>query len=123
MSRTLRVMASVLIVGLVLTGCATVLQGTSQSIMVDSDPRGATVFVDGQQRGITPTSFTLQKGRREQVIRVERDGYRVQQRPLTTSYDPVAILNIFWDLSTTDLITGAAWQYQPNSYFFRLDPQ
>ena len=123
MSRALTVMASVLIVGLVLTGCATVLQGTSQSIMVDSDPRGATVFVDGQQRGITPTSFTLQKGRREQVIRVERDGYRVQQRPLTTSYDPVAILNIFWDLSTTDLITGAAWQYQPNSYFFRLDPQ
>lgn len=123
MSRALTVMASVLIVGLVLTGCATVLQGTSQSIMVDSDPRGATVFVDGQQRGITPTSFTLQKGRREQVIRVEHDGYRVQQRPLTTSYDPVAILNIFWDLSTTDLITGAAWQYQPNSYFFRLDPQ
>ena len=122
MKRLMRFVVLIVFAALI-SSCATVLQGTNQSITVDSDPRGATVFVAGQQMGQTPVTFTVNKRRSAPEMRVELEGHRTQSRPLTTSYDPVAILNIFWDLSTTDLITGAAWKYNPDSYFFRLDPQ
>ena len=34
--------------------------------------------------------------------------------------NPVAILNIFWDLSTTDILTGNVVEYKPNNYYFTL---
>jgi hypothetical protein len=40
--------------------------------------------------------------------------------PLDKKYDGIALLNVFWDLSTTDFITGAAFEYVPNSYHFQL---
>ena len=40
--------------------------------------------------------------------------------PLDKKYDGIALINIFWDLSTTDLITGAAFEYVPSTYHFQL---
>ena len=51
---------------------------------------------------------------------IEKDGYRTETMPLDKKYDGIALLNIFWDLSTTDLITGAAYEYQPSTYHFKL---
>jgi hypothetical protein len=50
----------------------------------------------------------------------KKDGYSTQTMALDTSYDAIALLNVFWDLSTTDLITGNAYEYAPNTYFARL---
>ena len=51
---------------------------------------------------------------------ISKDGYHSVSRDLTKQYDSVTLLNVFWDLSTTDMITGAAFEYEPNAYFFEL---
>lgn len=103
-------------------GFATIISGKTQTITVDSQPQGAEVIVDGAMMGHTPVSFTLQKGVKQNIT-IKKDGYSTVSRELTKSLDPVALLNIFWDLSTTDALTGSLQEYSPNSYFIELAPK
>lgn len=102
-------------------GSATVFSGTNQSIAIDSEPSGAKVYVDGQLRGVTPLSVMMNKSVSSHEIRVQKEGFADINVPMTKSMDPVAILNIFWDLSTTDFLTGSVMEYSPNNYFFQLE--
>ncbi len=45
-----------------MTGCATLMSGTNQSVTIDSYPQGAQVRV-GHQTGITPVTFRVSKGK------------------------------------------------------------
>ena len=103
-----------------LAGCATVISGTNQTLTFQTEPEGAAVYLDGQMIGRTPVSVTVKKNEK-QTLMVRKEGYETITRDITKSFDNVAILNVFWDLSTTDLITGALYEYAPNSYFIQLD--
>ena len=102
-----------------LSSCASVFKGTSQVLNFDSSPQGAEVVIDGQSMGQTPLSVKLKKNKYNTVM-FKKKGYKTATRIIETSYDGVAILNIFWDSSTTDLITGAIYQYSPASYFAQM---
>ena len=104
---------------LFLNGCATVFKGSNQSVSFNSEPEGAQVIIDGVPMGMTPTSLSLKKSKFKNVT-FKMDGYSSQSLALDTSYDAIALLNIFWDLSTTDLLTGNAFEYAPNAYFVKL---
>lgn len=58
-----RSVASALLIGpvvLLASGCVTILSGSSENIRTESDPDGASVFVDGLRRGSeTPTTVIL----------------------------------------------------------------
>jgi hypothetical protein len=56
-------------------GCATVLRGSRQWIPVTSSPAGATVFVNGVQKGATPLGIGLARNKKNQVIRIGSPGY------------------------------------------------
>ena len=115
-----RIVLGILILGLFLSmGCASVLKGTSQDVTFDSSPQGAEVYVDGGNMGKTPLTLTLKKNAYDNIM-VKKEGFETQNIPLEKSFDGVAIINIFWDLSTTDLITGALYEYKPNQYFFEM---
>jgi len=100
-------------------GCASILKGTSQTLTFQSEPDNAQVLIDGKPIGVTPLSVSYKKNA-AQTVMIKKDGYRTQTMPLEKKYDGVALLNIFWDLSTTDFITGAAYEYVPNTYYFIL---
>lgn len=102
-----------------ISGCATVFKGTTQEITFESSPSGAKVFLDGNLVGTTPFTMKLKKNKYKS-FRVELDGYQTIKRQMDKEYDLVALLNIFWDLSTTDLLTGAAFEYAENSYYIEL---
>ena len=102
-------------------GCATVITGTSQVVTIDSNIKGADVMIDGNHVGVTPFSGKIRR-QKDAVAMVTMDGYAAQPVPLTTSFNSVAVLNIFWDLSTTDFLTGAVWEYAPSSYYANLKP-
>lgn len=102
-------------------GSATIFSGGNQSIAIDSEPTGAKVYVDGQLRGVTPLSVMMDKSVSSHEIRVQKEGYADINVPMTKQMDPVAILNIFWDLSTTDFLTGSVMEYSPNNYYFQLE--
>lgn len=118
--KKLVLMFTVLLAMLSLTSCATVLKGSTQGVTVDSTPSGAAVYIDGKAMGTTPTVIPLEK-KEYSSIRVEKEGYEPQMQSLETKYDMIALLNIFWDYSTTDLLTGNAFEYAPDAYFFNLE--
>jgi len=114
------IILSLLAVVMALTsGCASVISGSTQSMTIDSNPQGAEVSIDGAYVGITPLSLKIEKNKKE-TVSVRKNGYRPVSRDMTKQMDPVTILSVFWDFSTTDFITGAAMEYEPNSYFFEL---
>lgn len=53
------------------------------TLAIDSDPRGADVYLDGRLQGTTPLRATSQPGRR--TLRIERDGYRTFETTLRLS--------------------------------------
>lgn len=102
------------------TGCTSIIKGTDQTLTFSSEPSGAEVIIDGNSQGKTPLSVKLKKSKYQSVM-VKKAGYNPVVRPLDKSYDGLTLLNIFWDLSITDFITGAAYEYQPSSYHFTLE--
>ena len=102
-------------------GSATIFKGTQQAITINSEPEGAKVYVDGQLRGTTPLSISMQKSLSTHTMRIVKKGYVPVTRVLKRQYDPTALANIIWDLSTTDFLTGAMFEYKPNNYMIELE--
>lgn len=106
---------------IMLSSCASVLKGTSQVLNFSSSPEGAEVIIDGISQGSTPLAVNLKKNKYSSVM-FKKNGYETRVVPIQRSYDGIALLNIFWDLSTTDMITGAAFEYEPGNYHVTLTP-
>ena len=107
------------IILLMTSGCATVMSGDTEAVTSDSSPSGADVFIDSGYVGTTPMTIRLRKSKKDTVM-FKKEGYQTVSRDLSKSYDPVTIISVFWDLSTTDFLTGAAMEYNPKSYFIEL---
>ena len=60
------------------TGCATVLSGTKQKLIVNSNPPGATFEVDGQS-GVTPGTVDVSRRKKEHTISFHKPGYQSAQ--------------------------------------------
>ncbi len=101
-------------------GSATLISGTTQNVSFNSEPEGAIVLVDGVKKCKTPCTLSLTRGDNESVTFTKK-GYKSKTLPLESTYNGVALLSIFWDFSTTDIISGAASEYSPNQYFVELE--
>jgi hypothetical protein len=55
--------------------CATFTQKSTQRIDVTSTPVGATVIVNGFEKGVTPIEIRLVRAEKNQVFRIESPGY------------------------------------------------
>lgn len=102
---------------------ASIISGTTQNVTFNSTPDGATILIDGVASCSTPCTVRLPKTHSTQMISFKKDGYKTMSIPMTTEYNGVALLNIFWDFSTTDMITGAAFEYKPNNYFMEMQAE
>lgn len=71
----------VLILILANISCATIMQGTTQKIGVSSSPSGAKVFVDGVEKGVTPT--IIEVSREEHILTLRLEGHEERSQPLT----------------------------------------
>lgn len=107
---------------LALAGCSTVFKGTKQTLTFTSSPSKARVIIDGRSMGVTPLAVSLKKNKYDVVI-IKKKGYDYQTMPLDKSYDVTTLLSIFWDLSTTDLLSGAAYEYEPSTFHFVLEKE
>lgn len=66
------------------TGCATIMQGTTQSVGISSTPSGAKVIVDNQEKGKTPIVVEL-KRKDNHFVKIEMDGYLPYEATFTRS--------------------------------------
>ena len=57
-----------------IAGCATVINGSTQDVLLASTPSGAKVTIDGTEQGVTPLSTSL-KRKDKHTVRLELEGY------------------------------------------------
>lgn len=80
-----------------LQSCATIGRGISQKIPVTSNPLGAKISVDGEERGYIPLQLKL-KRKKSHIIRIDKQGYNpieIKIIPETTKNVGISILENF----------------------------
>lgn len=115
---------SILVLAIVSSGCATILDGSSQPVNIDSSPHGARIYVNGIEVGTTPLSMLMKRSKSTMIL-AKKNGYEDQQLALQAK-----INNTFWGNiltggpfgSTTDYASDAMVEYSPNMYHITLNP-
>ncbi len=116
-------LVSIVCLGLVFAGCATIVGGTSQNVSINSNVKGADVIVNGETVGKTPYNGPIKRGKTTTVT-LQKDGYDPKTITLSTEIE-----SIFWGNiiiggvlgSTTDLATGGMYKYAPATLQIDLD--
>ncbi len=107
---------------LVMSGCATIFKGTSDTIHVSSNPAGASVYVDGANMGSATNSVVVKKSLNPQTLVLKSDGYKDQALLVQRSFDPVSLFNIFfWPGFIVDAASGALMKAERNNYVVELE--
>lgn len=107
---------------LTLSGCATIIDGTTQLVTINSEPNRAKIFLNGVPVGVTPLTIPVKRAKNT-MMAAKKDGYESQQIPLQTKTNTWFWGNIlFLYGSTTDYASDAMIEYAPNMYFITLDP-
>ena len=118
-----RLLASISMLGLALGGCATVINGSNQTLTVNTNVPGAQVTFNNIPLGVTPLIVSVRRGQ-EGVLSVQAPGYQPFQAPITKKVNGIFFANIFVGGigSTTDYTTGAMYAYEPDTYYVTLSP-
>jgi len=115
----------------VLASCATIVRGTSQTISVNSNVAGAKIEFNGLPIGTTPFSGKIEKSK-DGYLRISKQGYLSQNISLNSSFDfvvsgfgnAIAGFIVYGVTSTTtDWISGAAWIYEPSTFYVQLQEE
>lgn len=110
------------IFSLVLTSCATLFGDKDRVVRVDSEPRGATVRLNGMPYGKTPASIEISSMLGSNTIEISKEGYETIVFPVKTSVQPIAFLNLLnllcWGI---DLATGNVMRLDTKSISVDLE--
>lgn len=111
------------------SGCATITQGTSQTLMFNIEPKEARCILtrdgDGQIGVVTQSQNTISisKDKDDILVRCAADGYKPQTMKIASSASGAAVGGaILLDLGITDLATGAFWKY-PEQHSVSLEAE
>jgi len=118
-----------LIISNMITGCASITQGTSQTILFNIEPKGATCSVtrdgEGEIGSVTSKNNALHvsKSKNDMIINCRAPGYRNKGLRMVSSTQAAGVLGgVIFDLGITDMITGAMWKYE-NSININLEKE
>ncbi len=110
---------------LTLTGCATIINGTTQPIPVTSYPAGAQVDVDGCYVGHTPLTIEVSR-KHNHLVTFSKEGYVPQTYNLTPVLSAAVAGNIIaggfigWGV---DAVSGGQYRILPESLAPSLEPE
>ncbi|MDP1539309.1 MAG: PEGA domain-containing protein [Moraxellaceae bacterium] len=110
---------------LLISGCASIIDGKQQQMTFNSNPQGASVIFNGLPIGTTPVITNVQRSNMPVVIRFTKEGYKDYEVSASSGLN-----NWFWGNiisggvygSTTDYITGAMNKFEPGNYMVTLTP-
>jgi hypothetical protein len=109
-----------------LTGCASITDGTTQTVVFHLTPSEArcTVSREGTQLGSIngkQNTITISKGAKDVLVSCSAKGYEDStQRLISKTQTSGVVGGFFLDLGITDMVTGAMWKY-PNDITIVLD--
>lgn len=102
-----------------LTGCASIIKGSHDTVTINSLEKGTTLYIDGAPRGLDIAQAQVKRGKTAE-IRAVKEGCQDVSVSTTDSFDAVTLLGILIDYGIisipTDLISGNAWKVSPTSY-------
>lgn len=109
--------ASALVLCLIFTqtGCATIVSGKSQDVMIRSNPTGAHILIDGAISGTTPMVANLVRKQRHSIV-ISKDGYVKVTRGTTKGFNWWYIGNLLFGGAIgliVDPISGAMFEVKP----------
>jgi len=125
MNKTTIILGIAIFMLLICVGCATIISGTTQTITINSNVPGADVRLDGVTIGTTPFIGKIKRKSSSANITVSHPDYEPQSVYLISG------VNIAWlgnfllggtTGTTTDIASGAFYQYYPDSYYAQLVP-
>lgn len=113
-----------LLTAFLLTGCATIVNGTTTNLTVNSNVPQAKIYVNGMYRGNTPAVLNLPKGDQSFVVTVEAPGYRTYTTIIDREVSEWVWGNLLsWSLVgiLVDFATGGVYVYNNDTVFGYLD--
>ena len=113
----MRKLVTLCCLGLLLQGCATIMQGSKQSIPVSGSPAGATVILNGQIMGSTPLILKVAR-KEDHTLTIEKEGYEPTEIELKRRFSVLFIGNILIGGLVgmgVDAATGAMYDITPDT--------
>lgn len=104
----------ILLLAFIITGCCSIMNSTTQKIAVSSNPPGALVTLNGQQKGSTPITLEL-KRKVNHKITIQTDGYQPYEIITTRSPSFWVLGDLLFTLPLVaiDAIDGAVYTIEP----------
>ena len=118
------IMLAIVVVLMIFTSsCATIFSGATQKVYIDSRPPGATIVINGENKGTTPRTIKVQRELDAfeynfKEIKLVKDGYK-EDYQLYASFNPVCALNILnlGIFAVIDGMSGSVCRYQKTTVF------
>jgi hypothetical protein len=116
-------------IGLAVSGCATITRGTTEQVLINSEPAGASAITStGLTCPSTPCTFEIAR-KSEFVVSFNKDGYVPQQVPVGTKMAGGGAAGLAGNVLFGGLIgigvdasSGATLEHYPNPVFVTLEP-
>ncbi len=112
----MRAVRLVLVMTAALAGCTTITRGPGQDLSIKSTPAGATITVDGVDRGVTPSVVPIE-GNRNHFLTLTKECHETQSIALKRDFG--FAMWFFGNLlfpgvgHVVDVASGAAWRSYP----------
>ncbi len=109
-----------------LTGCATIIKGSSQRVTIFSQEKGTELFVNEVKVGDNTAEYTFKK-KNEYFISARKEGCRDAFVEASKSFDPVSLLGFLIDyglisiLLVDNISTGAMYEFDKETYIVTPD--
>jgi hypothetical protein len=125
MSTMSRVVIVPILIACQLFGCS--LFGSRKQILtVTSEPSGAEVSIGGMVVGTTPLQHEVERGG-SVLVGVKKSGYQAQYRNSSRKLSTLGVMDVIGGwlllLPFLGLFSNAAWEYDPETFGFVLDPE
>ncbi len=108
------------VASVLLSGCATITQGTQQSITFNLDPSDThcevTRIGDGVLGRVSGKANTIYVGKDKDdiLVKCDADGYESSTTKVVSGATGAGVTGVMLDLGITDMITGAMYRYPEN---------
>ncbi len=122
MTKSKIILAIVLCLSILLSSCASIVNGSKDEVSIMSNPTAAEIFVNGRQMGPTPGIISLTRGEYH-LVEIKKDGYAPISIRTSKSVSGWIFGNIICGGLiglAIDFITGSAYDVEPDNIHVNL---
>ncbi len=96
---------------LLLNSCATIINTTTQEVVIKTTPANAKITIDGKKYGTTPQAINLER-KNNHIVKIDLEGYETYETQITRK-----ISFWFWGNVFNGIIPGALLDYLTGSMY------